>query len=275
MLHPFVLVTVLAGATPDSLAAPIVTAENNFAADAQRLGVRLAFLANFDADSWLFRPYPVSAHNALARDPDDGSPLEWAPEIVGVAASGDMGFTSGAWSAHAPGVDGLVHGHFLTIWKRGDDGVWRVQVDGGISHPALKTPTGEVKTVTGAGTIEAPLAADALAGRRRALEAADDTLRGALAQGDAKAAWRNVADPDWRVMRPKEMPASGDETFVLVAKDPAKRGSGVRRAYDVASSGDLAYSIGGDASCKECGSYYRIWRWRDGGWRLMVDLAKP
>lgn len=277
MLHPLVLAAVLAGATPDSLTAPIVTAENNFAADAQRLGVRLAFLAHFDADSWLFRPYPVSAHNALARDPDDGSPLEWGPEIAGVAASGDMGFTSGAWSAHAPGVDGLVHGHFLTIWKRGEDGIWRVQVDGGISHPALKSPTGAVKTVMSPDAIAAPLAADALASRRRALEGADDALREALArpQGDATATWRKVADPEWRVMRPKQLPATGDDTFALVAQDPAKRGSGARRAYDLAASGDLAYSIGGDASCKECGSYYRIWRWRDGGWRLLVDLTTP
>ena len=277
MLHPFVLAAVLAGSTPDSLAAPIVTAENNFAADAQRLGVRLAFLAHFDADSWLFRPYPVSAHNALARDPDDGSPLEWAPEIVGVAASGDLGFTSGAWSAHAAGVDGFVHGHFLTIWKRGDDGIYRVQVDGGISHPSLNTPTGAVKTVTSAGTLEAPLATDAFANRRRALEASDDALRDALAraQGDTKATWHDVADPDWRVMRSRQMPATGEDAFVLVAKDPARRGSGPRRAYDVASSGDLAYSIGGDAACKECGSYYRIWRWRDGGWRVLVDLTTP
>ena len=271
---PFVIAAVLAGATPDSLAAPIVTAENHFAADAQRLGVRLAFLAHFDADSWLFRPYPVSAHNALARDAEDGSPLEWGPDIVGVASSGDMGFTSGPWSGHAAGTDGFVHGHFLSIWKRGDDGVWRVQVDNGISHPALKAPSGEVKTVAVWEKPEAPLAADALARRRKAFESADDALRDALAKGDANA-WRNVADPEWRVMRSKEMPATGEETFALVAKDPARRGSGPRKAFDVASSGDLAWSIGGDASCKECGTYYRIWRWRDDRWRLLVDLTKP
>ena len=63
--------------------------------------------------------------------------------------------------------------------------------------------------------------------------------------------------------------------FTLVAKDPPHRGSGARRAYDVASSGDFAWSIGGEAACKECGSYYRVWRWRDGGWRLLIDMQTP
>ena len=71
------------------------------------------------------------------------------PILVGVAASGDMGFTSGPWSAHAAGTDGLAHGHFLTVWKRGDDGIWRVQVDGGISHPAAKPATDVAVLVRG------------------------------------------------------------------------------------------------------------------------------
>jgi hypothetical protein len=273
---PFVLAAVLTAAAPDPMTAPIVAAENNFSADARRYGLRLAFLAHFDAGSWLFRPYPVPALDALARDGDDGSALEWGPEIVGVAASGDLGFTSGPWSAHAPGTDTLAHGHFLTIWKRGEDGIWRVQVDGGIRHAALAAPVAAVTMATAA-AAGVPLDTNALARRRHALEAADDSLRAALAepQRDTAALWRKAADPDWRAMRPKEMPATGDAAFALVAKDPARRGSGARRAFDVASSGDLAWSIGGDATCKECGSDYRVWRWHDGGWRVMVDLATP
>jgi hypothetical protein len=274
---PFVIAAVFAAAAPDPVAASIVASENMFAADAQRFGVRLAFLAHFDADSWVLRPYPVPALATLARDTDDGSRLEWAPEIAGVAASGDMGFTSGTWTAHAPGMDKSVHGHFLTVWKRGDDGVWRVQVDGGVSHPALEQPAGAVKTFEIATKDHATPSADALASRRKALEAADDKLRDALgrAQGDTTSIWRGVADTEFRVLRSKQPPADGDAAWALAATNPARRGSGARRAYDVASSGDFAYTIGGDASCKECGSYYRIWRWRDDRWRLFIDLETP
>jgi len=279
MPFPLVIAAALAAAqAPDTLAAPIVAAENNFAADARRLGVRRAFLAHFDAGSWLFRPYPVDALGALARDPDDGSPLEWGPEIAGVAASGDMGFTSGAWSAHAPGTDTMAHGHFLTVWKRGDDGIWRVQVDGGISHPAMAQPTGEVKIVLGAGDGPAAkqLDAGALAQRRRSLEQSDDGLRTALGQSpdDAVAGWRGAADADWRVLRPGQAPATGSDARELAAHDPPRQGSGPRRALDVAASGDLGYTIGGEASCAACGTYYRIWRWQDGRWRLLIDLSR-
>ena len=275
----FVLAAVLATASaPDSLAAPIVAAENAFAADAHRFGVRLAFLAHFDAGSWLFRPYPVDALDALARDADDGAPLEWGPEIVGVAASGDMGFTSGAWSAHAPGTEQMAHGHFLTVWKRGDDGIWRVQVDGGISHPALAQPVGEVKVVLGAGDKPAAARIDAgeLEQRRRSLERSDDELRNAISKSpdEARSAWRRTADVQIRVLRAGQPPAAGADATQLVARDLARQGSGPRRALDVASSGDLAYTIGGDASCNACGTYYRIWRWQDGRWRLFIDLSK-
>lgn len=276
---PLVLIAALASATaPDTLAAPIVAAENGFAADARRIGVRIAFLAHFDAGSWLFRPYPVDALDALARDGDDGSPLEWGPEIVGVSASGDMGFTSGAWSAHAPGTAEMAHGHFLTVWKRGDDGVWRVQVDGGVSHPALAQPAGDAKVVLGAGDKPAAsrLATDDLQQRRRALEHSDDELRDALGNGtgEATSAWHRAADADLRVLRQGQPPASGNDATQLIARDLPRQGSGPRRALDVASSGDLGYTIGGDASCAPCGTYYRIWRWQEGRWRLLIDLSK-
>lgn len=274
---PFVMAAMFAAASPDSRAAPIIAAENSFAADAHRLGVRVAFLAHFDANSWLFRPYPVDALDALARDADDGAPLEWAPETVGVAADGDMGFTSGPWSTHAPGTDALVHGHFLTVWKRGTDGVWRVQVDGGVSHPAIAEPA-DVKIVTGTGdaSASAVLAAGDIDTRRRLLEKGDDELRNALGQpsGAAASAWRSVADAELRVLRAGHAPATGTDANDLISHDLPRQGSGVRRALDVASSGDLGYTIGGDASCQPCGTYYRIWRWRDGRWRLLVDLSR-
>jgi hypothetical protein len=279
----FAISTLLAAAAspapaplPDAFGA-LVAAENAFASDAMRFGVRRAFLAHFDAGSWLLRPYPVPALDTLALDADDGSRLEWGPELAGVSASGDLGFTTGPWSAHAPGMDRLVHGHFLSVWKRGSDGIWRVAVDGGISHAALERPAGEPQFVATSATTNVRLAPEALAKRRDALEDADDRLRAALERGGDSAAstWRELADGEWRVMRPKEMPAFGDAGFALAAKDPAQRGSGARRAYDVASSGDLAWSIGGGASCRECGSYYRIWRWKDDRWRLLIDVQTP
>jgi hypothetical protein len=275
---PFVIAAMLTAAAPDPMSAPIVAAENAFSADARRYGVRLAFLAHFDAGSWLFRPYPVPALDALARDGDDGAPLEWGPDTVGVSASGDMGFTSGPWTAHAAGTDGLVHGHFLTVWKRGEDGIWRVQVDAGVSHPALAKPATSVDVVVhGDDPPTKALMNDEIAKRRAQLERTDDTLRHALADtsGDKSTLWLGASDPGIRVLRSGHTPATGKEAQELAAHDAPRIGSGPRRALDVASGGDLGYTIGGDASCAACGTYYRIWRWQDGAWFVLVDLSKP
>jgi len=90
--------TLGAAALPPDLAA-VAAAERGFALDAHRFGTRLAFLAHFDAEAWLFRPTPVPALPALARDPDDGRLLEWSPKQVGVAASGELAVSTGPWAA--------------------------------------------------------------------------------------------------------------------------------------------------------------------------------
>src|SRR5262249_2029332 len=150
------------------------------------------------------------------------TPLEWGPDSVGVSASGDMGFTSGPWSAHAAGTDGLVHGHFLTVWKRGEDGVWRVQVDGGISHPALAKPAADVAIVVrGRESPAKALASEELAKRRAQLEKSDDVLGHALADdaGDKAKLWSGAAHRDIRVLRSGHAPATGDAARDLLAHD--------------------------------------------------------
>jgi hypothetical protein len=270
MLPTLLLAGALAG-LPDPATASLIQAEDGFAADAQRLGVRLAFLAHFDAGAFVFRPAPVPALPALARDPDDATRLAWTPDYVGTAASGELGFSSGPWTLRQPGVEPPLHGHFLTLWKRGADGVWRVQADTGITHAALDRGA-RVATVqpATAATLEP---ADA-ASRRRQLEQADDALRAALS-AHTPGALAAQADPALHLLRDGEGPMDGDASLARAAKDPPGLGRGPRRALDVAASGDLGYTLGGAADCTGCGSYLRVWRWGEGRWRVLVDASTP
>ncbi|MGN6519033.1 MAG: hypothetical protein ACTHK2_06385 [Dokdonella sp.] len=266
------LVTGALGATglsPDLAA--VVSAERGFALDGHRFGTRLAFLAHFDADGWLFRPTPVPALQALARDPDDGRLLEWSPKQVGVAASGELAVSTGPWAAHAAGAAQYAHGHFLTFWKRGADGIWRVQADGGIGHASPAPAAPGIGALTAA-SAAAPIDAAQLQQRRAALEHADDALRAALAEDPAHA-YDTIADAGLHGMRDGELPADGAPALELVRKDAKGLGRGTRRALDLAASGDFAYTLGGSPDCMECGSYMRAWRWRDGSWKLLVDLS--
>jgi hypothetical protein len=272
MLPILLVAATLASAAPDPNAAPVIAAERAFAADAQRLGIRLAFLAHFDAGAFVFRPAPVPALPALARDPDDGTQLQWGPDFVGVAASGELAFSSGPWRMQQAGHDGALHGHFVTLWKRGPDGIWRVQADTGISHAAPERASAPVSPAPAIATR-----APADAGERRAqLERADDALRAAL-ERKAPSALADEADPSLHVLREGAFPADGPAALALVAKDAPGLGRGPRQALDVAASGEFGYTLGGAAACSGCGSYLRVWRWSDGRWRVLVDasMAQP
>jgi len=60
--------------------------------------------------------------------------LRWTPHTVEVAASGDLAYTLGDFEMTATlpdGTEARSSGTYVSIWKKGEDGEWRVVVDGG------------------------------------------------------------------------------------------------------------------------------------------------
>ena len=60
--------------------------------------------------------------------------LQWAPIASGLSPAHDLGFTVGAWgvASHASGNwTTTARGGYLTVWRRGEDGAWRVLFDAG------------------------------------------------------------------------------------------------------------------------------------------------
>lgn len=63
--------------------------------------------------------------------------LSWEPQRAEVASSEDMGWTWGTYVLTTTDDDGIKqehHGKYLNIWKRQDDGQWKVAVDMGNSN---------------------------------------------------------------------------------------------------------------------------------------------
>jgi ketosteroid isomerase-like protein len=61
-----------------------------------------------------------------------GFGVTWAANVVEVAASGDVGYTSGTYDLHANGPNGAPfsdHGKYLTVWKKDASGAWKVAYD--------------------------------------------------------------------------------------------------------------------------------------------------
>jgi len=78
---------------------------------------------------------------AILRDANDkpNTTVTWEPEAGDI--SGDLGYTWGPFSINTTNADGTVsknHGKYASVWKRQENGQWKVVVDSFSMSPAPK-----------------------------------------------------------------------------------------------------------------------------------------
>lgn len=254
--------------------APVVEAERAFARAAREQGLGPAFRSFVAPDGIVFAPDPRPARPVLdAAAPQSGT-LTWWPVYAGIAASGDLGFTTGPYVMERDGA--RRHGNYFTIWRRQPDGSWRWVLDHG--------PANRDASPLGPATPVATLAPAAPAAPRRGetglgdVVAADAALAAALA-ADAPAALGKVLADDGRVLRQGPQPAVGRAAFApLLAAGPARIVSG-HLSGGISAAGDLAYTYGWadwlEGEAPKAGHYVRVWQRRAGRWTLIVDELIP
>jgi ketosteroid isomerase-like protein len=103
-------------------------------------GVRAAFSKRI-SDQVILLDYgaylKTGALAALDKVPP-GQKLSWEPLFVSVGASGDLGYTWGAWHGDLTAPDGKsqpVQGLYVSVWKRDADGEWRIAASGRSTQP--------------------------------------------------------------------------------------------------------------------------------------------
>lgn len=278
MKRPALALAVLLAASP-AAAAPrtdvgeVVAAERAFARAARTDGVNAAFLRYSAPEAILFKPRPELARPALEANPLPPIPLEWWPAYAGIAASGDLGFTTGPYVAGSGERRG--HGWYFTIWRRQPDGSWRWIVDHG--------PPSREAASAGTGAQVAVLPAGRRSPSARAfgdVKSAEARLAAALA-ADARSALPRFLAADGRLMRAGPQPAVGAPAWTpLLAAGPGRIDTAPLGGA-ASAAGDLAFTYGTarwrrDQTEVE-GHYVRIWQRRRGGWKLVVDnlIAVP
>lgn len=113
--------------------AEIFATEKAFAQLAKEKGVKTAFLAYAADDAVLNRDNKlIKGKEAIAAYFDQPTwqdvRLEWEPDFVRAAASGDLGYTYGQYTFAATDQSGQVitgNGYFHTVWKKEANGEWR------------------------------------------------------------------------------------------------------------------------------------------------------
>lgn len=255
----------------DDAPATLAAAETAFAAHSVREDMRAAFLAHF-ADDGVFVREGWRISNDFLRDrPAPAIVLDWRPQYVEVAASGELGLSTGPskiTSREKPGTP-AAYGQFVSVWRRAPGGPWKVEVDLGINHaePALWDAPLQARTVP-----EAPAATAGIA------EAEAEFQRIAAARG-TPAAYEALGAVDLRFYRPGHAPrlSRASAKLLLGSADEGLRWTSER--IETSRAGDLGYARGSYASAsapdQPAGWYLRVWRREPGGWRVALDVVNP
>ncbi len=275
----------------DAALASLVEAERSFARTSEEKGLREAFLAWLAPDAIVFRPGPVEGRPVYEKmDPADPAVLNWGPGIADVAASGELGYTSGPYELR-PGRDAepTGFGHYVSVWKKQPDGTWRVVIDAGITHPQDGPLPSTVEDLGPPGAGGVPeLSPEALRDAEAAFvkRAAGGFEERAGREGQ-RAAYRTFAAEKVRAYRPGRPPLLGKAALLEILLPGSGRvspGSNRRRStirVGLSFTGDLAFQFGTfeyvkDRSAFETTAYLRIWRRQTAGdWEIVLDLELP
>jgi len=106
--------------------------DHTFSVDSASNGMIRAFEAWSAEDVRVLRDtrFPAVGKTAgLSLIEEKSGMLTWIPEKAEIADSADLGFTYGKASFKAPKAESSQSGYYLRIWKKLDDGQWKVVVD--------------------------------------------------------------------------------------------------------------------------------------------------
>jgi ketosteroid isomerase-like protein len=262
-------------APPPAEVAPVVAAERAFAADSPGLGVTGSFTKWSLPDAVIIAGGQVQtvrqAYPPEAPRPADEPILQWWPNFAGVARSGELGFTTGGVS-----VGGQRTGHYVTVWKRQDDGAWKWIYDGGSGASAADVPGPETEPV-----ILAPAAAGTPTPEEaiEEVEAAEAVLALAAAT-DQKAAHLEALADDGRLYVAPLAPAIGREQFAAALDGwPASFTFGPTEGGGSSDAGDLVWTYGqagwAHDGQERRGHYVRLWQKQADGWRIVLAQLIP
>jgi len=252
----------------------LLAADTAFAARAGESGQHIAFAEYSRLTGSCSGPRRLSASS--------GSPptslhrrLEWWPSAAAVDCSGRLGVTTGPWRySNAAGGESAT-GHYLSVWRRDDDGQWRVVLDHGIDHASGVVPAEPLQAVlarwwpaTGSGTCAGRDGTDRLA---RAEQQLDERMQ------------RKGLQEALRVSAAKGALAYRDDSApgplaAAIGDAPFGPGTAVRAGNAItlaASDMAVTYGVLRSAGGTDRALYIRVWQRERRDWRVRSTCERP
>jgi ketosteroid isomerase-like protein len=251
----------------------LIAAENAYAKLASEKGFREASISVFADDAVIFAPHAVNGKK-FWREAKKDLLISWRPVFASISRSGELGCTTGPWeSRKSRDVEKPdAFGHFVTIWQKNKDNVWKVALDVGLDHPQPQGVETEISTYIPNAAI--PYSESASAD----LEKAQRSFAESLKKDETDAITDNASD-DIRIYRDGQLPAVGKRAAKKLLSEQDAKTTRTPRGADTSDPTDLAYEYGEFTSERDDvtqhGIYVCIWRLEsDGTWKIALDLQK-
>lgn len=266
----------IASATDDPVQT-LMEAERAFAHLSVNAGTDSAFLANLAEDGIVLRPGPVNGKLWIRRNPSNSTRLMWEPTYAEVSAAGDLGFTTGPWSATSlrDTTRPARYGHYVSVWRNQKSEGWKLAFDCGTGHPSPARD--RLARLMGDSTWTRErvfhMSQKDLQERSEELLENDRTLARLCEKGQAGQVLLSSMDLHAIAYRNGQPPVFGRDSIGVASASQSDMVSYLPLAAEVARSGDLGYTYGSITRRRAEGYYLRIWRRQvGGGWRVIVDL---
>jgi ketosteroid isomerase-like protein len=257
---------------PNDAAVSLAAAESAFAAHSMREDMRAAFLANFADDGVFVRNGWMVSNDFLRGRAPPPILLDWRPAFTEVAASGDLGLSTGPTRLVRKATPDAppAYGQYVSIWRRQGEGPWKVIADLGIGHaqPALWTQA-----------LDARMAPEPRATAVSTLADAEERFSGISSRDGLRAAYGAHGAAGLRFYRNDAGPAMGRGAALASPSMGEERIAWTIERLETARSGEFGYSRGRYAAAaapgKVLGWYLRAWHIEGGAWRILMDVANP
>jgi ketosteroid isomerase-like protein len=241
----------------------LIAAERAFAQYALDKNVKQAFLKFADTAGLQFgNGKPIKSRELWANREENKNVLKWQPQFAEIAASGDLGYTTGPWTFQVTDKDTIAgRGQYTTVWYVTKNGEWKFLVDYGHNYQAINSSKNVEK-------IKQPV-------KQKATEQSLLEVQKAfniMAAISPQVAYQKYLSKKSILNFEGHLPITKTFEQLAVFNDVSEVSFNIQGS-GIASSGDMGYVYGATTYKEKTDNYLHIWRHEKDGWKIAVAVV--
>lgn len=254
----------------DGTVGSLVKTEAYFNNLVAKKGLNKAFMEMADKNGVVFRPKPLNIIDYYSKQEPASFELSWEPDFAMISKNGYFGFTAGLFTVKKD--DFTSCGHYLSVWKAGNNKKWKLALNAGIRHkqplekatPNFIDPSNyKFPKLIGPKKVKM---------REDIVFSTDELFGKALKKTGNKNFTEYYAD-DVRLYFPGQLPIVGKQQAISFIDERNQHVTSHPTFVDRAFSGDLAFTNGKAKIGVNEYDYVRIWKiGLDMKWYILADM---